>query len=295
MLEKDIENLIARYPDEFFPFSGFKLVGQQIRLGRCKADIIFTDKFDRKVIVEVKRGILSRDAAGQIMEYYGLLKNEQPESIIELILCANIIPNERRRFLETSGIECNELGIALINSIASKYSYEFLDQKSNHLERVFEGLEQISENEKVWVFQGNPNRYDVLNALSDTQIGLEKHWLVNQHKNEIKSGHLGLIWLSGREAGIYALTKIISDPQFLFAPPEEEKYWIDSIDSGKSKLRVKMKILMNLITRPIYKSELKNTFGLENLSIFRYSQGTNFPVSLDEWELIKRIILNKKT
>ena len=45
MLEKDIENLIAKYPDEFFPSAGFKLIGQQIRLGKCYADIIFEDKF----------------------------------------------------------------------------------------------------------------------------------------------------------------------------------------------------------------------------------------------------------
>ena len=76
MLEKDIENLIAKYPDEFFPNAGFKLVGQQIKLGKCYADIIFEDKHMRKIIVEVKRGILSRDASGQVMEYYGLLKNE---------------------------------------------------------------------------------------------------------------------------------------------------------------------------------------------------------------------------
>jgi len=127
MLEKDIENLIAKYPDEFFPSSGFKLIGQQVRLGKCFADIIFEDKYNRKVIIEVKRGILSRDASGQVMEYYGLLKNEEPESIVELILCANIIPAERRAFLETIGIECKELGINRLNEIASKYNYKYLD------------------------------------------------------------------------------------------------------------------------------------------------------------------------
>jgi len=76
MLEKDIENLIAKHPDEFFPNSGFKLIGQQVKLGKCYADIIFEDKYRRNVIVEVKRGILSRDASGQVMEYYGLLKTE---------------------------------------------------------------------------------------------------------------------------------------------------------------------------------------------------------------------------
>ena len=53
MLEKDIENLIANYPDEFFPNSGFRLIGQQIKLGRCFADIIFEDRYKRKIIIEV--------------------------------------------------------------------------------------------------------------------------------------------------------------------------------------------------------------------------------------------------
>jgi len=105
MLEKDIENLIAQHPDEFFPNSGFSLTGQQVKLDRCYADIIFVDKHKRKIIVEVKRGILSRDASGQVMEYYGLLKRQSPDAIVELILCANIIPPERKTFLETVGIE----------------------------------------------------------------------------------------------------------------------------------------------------------------------------------------------
>ncbi|MBU1630382.1 MAG: DUF91 domain-containing protein [Candidatus Omnitrophica bacterium] len=63
MLEKDIENLIAQYPEDFFPNSGFKLIGQQVKIGSCFADIVFEDKYNRTIIVEVKRGILSRDAS----------------------------------------------------------------------------------------------------------------------------------------------------------------------------------------------------------------------------------------
>ncbi len=32
MLEKDIENLLANYPDEFFPGEGFKLINQQFTI-----------------------------------------------------------------------------------------------------------------------------------------------------------------------------------------------------------------------------------------------------------------------
>jgi len=41
MAEKDIENLLSLYPDEFFPKNGFKLKGQQINIAGRRADIIF--------------------------------------------------------------------------------------------------------------------------------------------------------------------------------------------------------------------------------------------------------------
>lgn len=136
MLEKDIENLIARHPEEFFPSSGFKLIGQQVKLGRCYADIIFEDKYKRTIIVEVKRGILPREASGQVMEYYGLLKAQNQNTIVELILCANIIPPERRTFLENVGIECKELGKKMINKIANKIGYEFINSKIKKKKQV---------------------------------------------------------------------------------------------------------------------------------------------------------------
>jgi len=229
------------------------------------------------------------------MEYYGLLKNEQPDSIVELVLCANVIPAEKKKFLETIGIECKELGINSINTIASKYNYQFLDAEPKVSIAHSINIESIPETEKVWIFQANPTRYDILNALSDDKIGSEIHWLVNQHKNEISKGHLGIIWLSGSEAGIYALTEIVSNPEFMREPEDEEKYWIDSSDKGEEKLRVKMKVLKNLVNIPIYKNELRKTVELENISIFRQCQGTNFPLTNDEWRLIKKIILNHNT
>jgi hypothetical protein len=266
------------------------LIGQQFRLGKCFADIIFKDKYNRKVIIEVKRGILSRDASGQVMEYYGLLKKEEPESIIELILCANIIPAERRTFLETIGIECKELGINRLNEIASKYNYKYLDSKESRVLVKEIKTPSLSEANRVWIFQANPNRYDILNALADNEIGTEKHWLVNQHKNEISTGDIGLIWLSGREGGIYAVAEITSNPEMLVASEKEEKYWIDSDDKNKERLRVKMELKINLLNNPITKEVLRKTAGLESLSIFKQSQGTNFRVTENEWKIIKNKI-----
>lgn len=292
MLEKDIENLIAKYPDEFFKNSGFKLIGQQVRLGNKYADIIFQDKYERKVIIEVKRGILSREASGQVGEYYGLLKTESEEDFIELILCANIIPLERKRYLEAIGIECKELGINYINKVAQKHNYTFVNSRKK--EKKENLIEKLPVSNDIWIFQANPRRYNIISALSDNDIGINMHWLVNQHKKKIKKGHIGLIWLSGKEAGIYAITEIVSDPDFMEEPEAENKYWEDEDDKKGKKFRVKMKIIKNLLEYPILKEMIRNTVGLQGLSILRNPMGTNFPVTPNEWHLIKKIVDENK-
>ena len=73
-------------------------------------------------------------------------------------------------------------------------------------------------------------------------------------------------------------------------PESEKKYWADSSDKDDYKLRVKMKIISNLLKKPISKETIKNTKGLENLGILRYYQGTNFPVELNEWSEISKMI-----
>jgi hypothetical protein len=222
------------------------------------------------------------------MEYYGLLKMEKPDYVIELVLCANIIPPERKLFLENIGIECKELGINFINQIAQKYNYEFINSAKKKVAPSISN--PLPDSDKVWIFQANPERYDILNALSDEEIGVEIHWLVNQYKTEISKGHIGLIWLSGKEAGIYAVTEILSDPQIMGEPEAEKKYWTDSADKAGEKLRVKMRIVRTLLDRPITKERIKNTLGLHNLSILHYYRGTNSPVRQEEWKVIEDMI-----
>ncbi len=294
MLEKDIENLIAQNPDEFFPKSGFKLFGQQVKLGRCFADIIFEDKFQRKIIVEVKKGILSRDASGQIMEYYGLLKNQSSTDIIELILCANVIPKERKTFLETVGIECKEVGISLINQIAQKVGYKFIDNQKlqNKKFRIPTSL----NTDDIWIFQANPKKYDFFKMTEDKEVIKEFHWRVKQHKNEIRKGQIGLIWLSGTiksiNSGIYAIVEILSNPDYFEESEAEKIYWHDNSEEEGKQLRVKMRLIKDLTNNPILKETLKNEDGLQNLSIIKMPRPTNSRVTKEEWTIIKKQIEN---
>jgi len=298
MLEKDIENIIAAHPDEIFPNEGFKLIGQQVVVEGRRLDILFEDKHRRKVIIEIKRGILTREASGQIAEYYGLLKNRGLNENYELILCSNIIPKERKTFLETIGIDCRELGVTLITELAKKYDYTFIDDKPSfdnndkeiNVSSVSNTAGSLPEDEpSIWIFQGNPERYDILNALSDRKIGNSIHWLVNQHKNKIKKGHIALIWMSGKESGIYAVARIETDPIMLSEYPEEKKYWLGN-EVDKVSNRVKLTILKRLINSPLLKEKLLKIPELSSLSILRQFQGTNFPVTDKEWSIINQLL-----
>ena len=280
MLEKDIENLIAKYPVEIFPGEGFKLLGQQVAICGRRIDILFEDKHKRKIIVEVKRGILSREASGQIAEYYGLMKSENPESICELVLCANVIPNERRTFLETIGIECKELGIARISELARKYDYVFLDDRPSPLQPKPSGGpigsgDDIDQEDKkdisVWIFQGNPSQYDILNALDDQQIGNTISWLVKQNKSKIHKGHLVLLWMSGKEAGIYALARVECEPEMMQDTEAELKYWLYDYEN-KSENRVKLSILKKWSITQYKKKNFNRFLGCPNYQFFANSE-----------------------
>ena len=203
-------------------------------------------------------------------------------------MCKHNSP-ERKNFLETVGIECKELGINFLNQIAQKVNFHFINlQPIKQLEKIELNI-VFPHSEKVWIFQGNPQRYDIMNALADEEIGDIMHWSVNQYRKEISKGDMGMIWMSGKEAGIYAITEIMNDPKMMTEPEAERKYWIDSANEEGERIRVRMKILKNLLHAPLTKEILKlNDLG--NISILRQTRGTNFPVTQEEWIKIKELI-----
>ena len=151
-----------------------------------------------------------------------------------------------------------------------------------------------TEDTSVWIFQANPNVYDLINALSDSNLNIQR-WQVNQNRDKIKKGDIALMWMSGKEGGIYAVGEIISNPAFLPDYPESDKYWINDNKKAANLLRVDINIKIKLIYNPIFRSYLRNIKELENLSILKYSQATNFPVTKEEWKVIKQIVVSHDT
>ena len=64
---------------------------------------------------------------------------------------------------------------------------------------------------------------------------------------------------------------------------------------NKKLLRVKMCAVKKLFNKPLFKSDLKKVVGLENMSILKNAQGTNFPVNNSEWKILSEIINNQES
>ena len=292
MLEKDIENLLVKYPNEFLSKYSLTVKGQQVKLGTYYADIVFEDKQGNMIIAEIKRGILRRDALGQAIEYYGLLRKKEPNKEIKLMLVANVIPEAMTAFPgEKLGVEFVEIPVTKIQSVAAKYAYQFLDAKQPEQVKDYKqtvekmDLEAETAQRRVWMFQANPERYDVLNALADETL-VDDTWLVSRYQNEIRKGHIGLIWMSTKEGGIFAVVDITSNPQMMVDSEQSTKYWLEESDQRQMKLRVTMRYRLRLLNNPLLREELKNHPILAKMEIFRRPIGTNFKVSNSEWQAI---------
>lgn len=143
--------------------------------------------------------------------------------------------------------------------------------------------------DRIWIFQCDPKKYRVKEALLDEEVKNGFHWKVKQHKDEIAKGHIGLIWCSGKSAGIIAITQLISDPGEFSESDADKKYWIESTNEDGVQFRVKMRVI-EVLKETLTKERIKDTDGLQDLSIVRMSRGTNFTVKPEEWTIIKKLI-----
>lgn len=147
----------------------------------------------------------------------------------------------------------------------------------------------------VWIFQANPQRYRFYEALCDECLKKDT-WLVSRFSDEIKVGDIGLIWKARFERGIYAVGRIVAAPQIMKELPESSKYWVDPSDRGKEALRVIISYQLKLtLATALTGEELKRTSGLQNMTILRQSQGTNFKVKPSEWQIIRDLLKRKCT
>jgi predicted RNA-binding protein with PUA-like domain len=132
-----------------------------------------------------------------------------------------------------------------------------------------------------WLFQGNPKYYRIIDGIRDfTQMP----WLVTRYAKEMQPGDGVLVWMSGKEAGLYAIAEMIEAPK-LMADLPDIGYWLDKSRLGEKPFAT-IRFTDKLLDRPLLRSELKQDPVLGALIVIRQPNGTNFKVSPEEWRRV---------
>lgn len=129
MIEKEMEDLLWNHPQKFLgeQLTQFK---RQLSSDIGRSDLIFIDRLGRLLVVEVKRGKLPREAVSQLYNYFGVVKRMYPDKVVELMVVANQIPEERRLACEKHDIEAREISEKKFRDVASEVNYIFESERT---------------------------------------------------------------------------------------------------------------------------------------------------------------------
>lgn len=150
-------------------------------------------------------------------------------------------------------------------------------EKSNlsFYELSYESWNYKSKNCNYWIFQCNPDMFDLVKALDEYLVDT---WTVSTHKDKIKEGDKAIIWMTGEESGCYALADVMGAPEII-DQSKDDHLWKEN---RKSDTKVRIEITHNFSERPILKSKIAD---IKSLSSFKGgNQGTNFQSSKEEYD-----------
>lgn len=105
MKEKDIQLFLYNNPHVLFPDKIVKQKEFEYSIQGKRIDLLF-DVDGTKYIVECKNSPISREHIGQVVEYYGLMKDFLKANEFKMMLVAPEIASHRKTYLEELGIAC---------------------------------------------------------------------------------------------------------------------------------------------------------------------------------------------
>ena len=128
MIEKEMEELIAQHPEEFFPRKVLILKGRQetfVSVGRF--DLLFEDQFGSQILMELKARPAKYEDATQLAKYKEAIDHQGRKNVI-MWLVAPLIPKPVRDFMDTIGIQYSEIHEAEFRQVAANHSYLFASE-----------------------------------------------------------------------------------------------------------------------------------------------------------------------
>ncbi len=121
MIERDMEDLLASYPDEFFPRQSLVLKGRQREFpGVGRFDLLFEDHFQTNVLMELKARSARYEDATQLAKYKEELERRGEQNVL-MWLVAPHIPKSVSEFLGRIGIQYSEIHFVEVRRVAQRH------------------------------------------------------------------------------------------------------------------------------------------------------------------------------
>ncbi len=118
MIEREMEDLLAAYPDEFFPRQSLVLKGrQQSFAGVGRFDLLFEDQFHTTILMELKARPAKYEDATQLAKYKEELERRGNENVL-MWLVADHIPKSVCDFLDRIGVQYSEIHFVEFRRVA---------------------------------------------------------------------------------------------------------------------------------------------------------------------------------
>jgi EVE domain len=142
----------------------------------------------------------------------------------------------------------------------------------------------------TWIFQANPVNYDVRGAIRALP---QIPWRATRYADAIHQGDRVYLWESGPSGGIVAVAEVIERARRRQPDPAEGRFIRDPRRLSGNPPMVLLRIL-SVVDPSITRAELRARPGLATLSILRFFQATNFPVSLPEARELERMLSDRQ-
>lgn len=123
MIERDMEDLIAKYPSDFFPRHQLTLKSRQESFaGIGRFDLLFEDEFQSAILMELKARTAKYEDATQVARYRDELKRQGHKNVIMWVVATQVPPSVKE-FLADKGIEYTEIHLSEFRRVAEKHNH----------------------------------------------------------------------------------------------------------------------------------------------------------------------------
>lgn len=290
LTEKYFEDLICKYPELIE--EGLILRSRQLTLYGRRMDILFEDRFKRKLIIELKIGPIKDEHIGQILSYEGIiLSSEDPT--IRVMLVGNRVPPNIQRTLDHHGIAWKEIPISQLSQfVKDKKDENFLDLfRDETLSDIKIGIVKEKAKEangmNYWIFthinENAESNFERLIKIRNWQIS------GSQWTHLIKKDDSVIFYLSvkGKDIKYFAgETTIISSPHKPTRPSfgsGEKDYEIDFSNTNLWKVYLTEEI----------KSRLKFILKEKNVGL-AFKNKSIISIDKEDYNIIKSYVIDDR-